>query len=82
MARFRFDLVFNEDLGYHRMGHHVAACFCKDWRSVRRMLAYYGRDAVTVFKVRWQPTKDWKHDQRKPTEQEIAECLNRHESAV
>lgn len=75
MSRFRFDLVFNEDLSFRRMGHKVEACCCKDWRSVRRMLAYYGRDAVIVFKVRWQPTRDWKRDKRKPTPQEIAACL-------
>ena len=73
MSRFRFDLVFNEDAAYRRMGHKVQACCCKNWRSVRRMLAYYGRDAVTVFKVRWQPTNGWKHDKRKPTAHEIAE---------
>ena len=73
MSRFRFDLVFNEDLDYRRMGHHVQACCCKNWRDVRRMLAYYGRDAVTVFKVRWQPYYGWKHDKRKPTPREIAE---------
>ena len=77
MARFRFDLVFNEDVAYRRMGHHVEACCCKDWRSVRRMLAYYGRDAVTVFKVRWQPSKYWRHDKRKPTPAEIRKWLNR-----
>ena len=77
MAHFRFDLVFNEDVAAFQMGHLVQACCCKNWRSVRRMLAYYGRDAVTVFKVRWQPYKSWKHDRRKPTPVEIRAYLNR-----
>ncbi len=74
MPRFRFDLVFNEDLDRRRAGDlYIHACCCKDWRSVRRMLAYYGREAVTVFKVRWQPYNGWKHDKRKPTPREITE---------
>jgi hypothetical protein len=76
VSHFRFDLVFNEDIALRRMGRNVEACCCKTWRSVRAMLRYYGRDAVTVFKVRWQPTWDWKHDKRKPTPREVAEYLD------
>lgn len=75
MASFRFDLVFNEDANYRRMGHQVQACCCHNWRSVRVMLRYYGHDKMTVFKVRWQPSHYWKHSDRKPTPREVAAYL-------
>ena len=82
MAHFRFDLVFNEDIDDYRQTRRHEACCCKDWRSVRRMLSYYGRENVTVFKVRWQPYKSWKHDKRKPTPKEIADYRKAHGSAA
>lgn len=78
MPHFRFDVVFNEDLERRASDSFVHAACCKDWRSVRAMLRYYGRDSVTVFKVRWQPYHNWKHDKRKPTHREVAAYLTLH----
>lgn len=90
MAHIRFDLVFVEDLALYRASKldkykHCQACCCKDWREVRGMLRYYGRDSVKVFRVHWQPSYSWKHSKRKPTPKEIAEWevwLERAQNAV
>lgn len=76
-----YALVFIEDLPWddRRNYENAPACWCRNWREVRRMIRYYyySKNTVKVFRVKGQRPKQFAHPYRKESKGEIELFMKR-----